>query len=67
MPLPTWIPRGTSGFYEAVRQGYDAFKNQGWLQESPQQEWLVYRQSHGAESWTGIVCNLDLGLCRMDG
>jgi len=57
-------PRGTSGFYEAVRQGYDAFKNQGWLQESPQQEWLVYRQSQGAESWTGIVCNLDLGLCR---
>ncbi|HAY56992.1 MAG TPA: hypothetical protein DCX49_06095, partial [Flavobacteriales bacterium] len=46
-------PRGTSGFYKAVRLGYDAFKNQGWLQESPQQEWLVYRQSHGAKSWTG--------------
>ena len=56
-------PRGTSAFFREVRKGYDAFKERGWLQDAPGEEWIVYRQSTEDHSWTGVVCNLDLNLC----
>ena len=60
-------PRGTSAFFREVRKGYDAFKERGWLQDAPGEEWIVYRQSTEDHSWTGVVCNLDLNLCAKGG
>ena len=60
-------PRGTIPFFREVRKGYDAFKDRGWLQDAPGEEWIVYRQSNEEHSWTGVVCNLDLNLCAQGG
>jgi uncharacterized protein (DUF1015 family) len=60
-------PRGTMPFFREVRKGYDAFKDRGWLQDAPGEEWIVYRQSKEEHSWTGVVCNLDLDLCAKGG
>ena len=57
------VPRGTPEFFEEVRRGYEEFKEQGWLVEAIQPEWYVYRQTTEAQSWTGVVCNLDLSQC----
>ncbi|MEC8663534.1 MAG: DUF1015 family protein [Bacteroidota bacterium] len=61
------VPRGTTPFFREVRKGYDAFKDRGWLQDAPGEEWIVYRQSKEEHSWTGVVCNLDLNLCAAGG
>ena len=61
------VPRGTIPFFREVRKGYDAFKDLGWLQDAPGEEWIVYRQSKEKQSWTGVVCNLDLNLCAQGG
>ena len=60
-------PRGTIPFFREVRKGYDAFKDRGWLEDAPGEEWIVYRQSKEENSWTGVVCNLDLNLCAAGG
>lgn len=61
------MPRGTTAFFEEVRQGYQDFKARGWLEEASQAEWYVYRQSTATHAWTGVVCNLDLSLCENGG
>ena len=43
------------------------FKERGWLREADFEEWIVYRQSNQGQSWTGVVCNLDLDLCGQGG
>ena len=60
-------PRGSAAFFREVRNGYDAFKERGWLQDASGEEWIVYRQSNRDHSWTGVVCNLDLDLCAQGG
>ena len=47
--------------------GYTQFKERGWLREADFEEWIVYRQSNQGQSWTGVVCNLDLSLCANGG
>ena len=60
-------PRGSALFFQEVRKGYEAFKQRGWLQDAPREEWIVYRQSNEEHSWTGVVCNLDLNRCAQGG
>ena len=59
-------PLGGPSLFREVRKG-DAFKDRGWLQDAPGEEWIVYRQSKEEHSWTGVVCNLDLNLCAAGG
>ena len=60
-------PRGSAAFFREVRMGYTQFKERGWLREADFEEWIVYRQSNQGQSWTGVVCNLDLSLCANGG
>ena len=60
-------PRGSAAFFREVRMGYAQFKERGWLREADFEEWIVYRQSNQGQSWTGVVCNLDLSLCANGG
>ncbi len=60
-------PRGSVAFFDEVKLGYQAFKSQGWLEESPEAEWYLYRQSSPSHSCTGMVCTLNLELCGQGG
>ena len=61
------VPRGTPAFFDEVRRGYEEFKEQGWLVAAIQPAWYVYRQSTEVQSWTGVVCNLELAQCANGG
>lgn len=47
--------RGSDGFYRMVRQRFEDFLTNGWLQAEPQATYAIYRQSTETHVCTGVV------------
>lgn len=54
--------RGSDGFYRMVRERFEAFLSDGWLQTKSQPAYALYRQTTEAHVCTGVV-----GILGMEG
>ena len=58
-----WRPRGPPLFPRSA-QGVRCLQRSRMVGGCAREEWIFYRQSKEENSWTGVVCNLDLNLAQ---